>query len=236
MLIPNINEQYHLYAILLIASLLIGLFIPGVKLAKAGIRKDVLVCVGLLNLMLALFFGKIYTMISEGSLNVLRTGFSSLGGLIGFLAGTYIFYFICDKDKRILENYILSLPLIYAISKMGCFFAGCCHGMEYSGIFCVRYDVGSACRVESDVFPVQLAETVVFLGIYLLFSFKKMVNNKVTVILLVSAVAKFSLDFFRYSHMGKIVTSNQIVCVVIIILCIALFVFGKRKMNTFKWG
>ena len=236
MLIPNINEQYHLYGILLIASLVIGLFIPGIKLAKTGIRKDVLLCVAILNMFLALFCGKIYSMISAGSIDIFRTGFSSLGGLIGFLIGTYIFYFICDKDKRILENYILSLPLIYAISKMGCFFAGCCHGIEYNGIFSVRYDVGSACRVESDVFPVQLAETVVFLGIYLLFSFKKMVNNKVTVILLVSAVAKFSLDFLRYSHMGKIVTSNQIVCGVIIILCIALFVFGKRKMNTFKWG
>ena len=237
MLIPNINEQYHLYAILLIASLLIGLFIPGVKLAKAGIRKDVLVCVGLLNLMLALFFGKIYTMISEGSLDVLRTGFSSLGGLIGFLIGTYIFYFICDKDKRILENYILSLPLIYAISKMGCFFAGCCHGIEYNGIFCVRYDVGSACRVPGEVFPIQLAEAVVFLCIYFVLGRMRKTHikeNIVSVTLLVSAVAKFSLDFFRYSHVGKIVTSNQIVCGLLIIVCVVFCTFRKLKMESLQ--
>ena len=100
MLIPNINEQYHLYPILLIASLVIGLLIPSIKLSKAGVRKDILLCVALLNMFLALFFGKIYTMIADKNTDIIRSGFSSLGGLIGFLIGTYIFYIICDKDKK----------------------------------------------------------------------------------------------------------------------------------------
>ena len=99
MMIPNINEQFHLYPILLIASLVMGLLIPSIKLSKAGIRKDILLCVALLNMFLALFFGKAYTMIAEKSTDLLRTGFSSLGGLVGFLIGIYIFYLICDKDK-----------------------------------------------------------------------------------------------------------------------------------------
>ena len=65
MLIPNINETYHFYSILLVVSLVIGLAIPSVKLAKAGMRKDILLCVALLNMFLALFFGKIYTMIAK---------------------------------------------------------------------------------------------------------------------------------------------------------------------------
>lgn len=228
MMIPNINEQFHLYPILLIASLVIGLLIPSIKLSKAGIRKDILLCVALLNMFLALFFGKVYTMIAEKSTDLLRTGFSSLGGLVGFLIGTYIFYLICDKDKRIPENYVISLPLIYAISKIGCFLAGCCHGIEYTGIFNVRYEAGSACEVMTGVFPVQMAETIVFIVLYFILYTKKRKENIVTMTLVLSAVAKFALDFFRYSHAGKILSTNQMVCLIIAIACVAV---GLSKMK-----
>lgn len=229
MLIPNINEQYHLYPILLIASLIIGLLIPSIKLAKAGIRKDVLLCVALLNMFLALFCGKMYTMIADKSTDIFRTGFSSLGGLIGFLIGTYIFYLICDKDKRILKNYIISLPLIYAVSKVGCFLAGCCHGIEYAGIFSVKYEVDSACALVTAVFPVQITETIVFLGIYILLNMKKKKENIVTYTLLLCTVAKFILDFLRYSHIGKLLSFNQIICLVIAFICIICDLVNSRR-------
>lgn len=220
MLIPNINEQFHLYPILLIASLVIGLAIPSIKLAKAGMRKDILLCVALLNMFLALFFGKIYTMIAEQNWDLIRSGFSSLGGLIGFLTGIYIFYFICDKDKKITESYVTSLPLIYAISKLGCFLAGCCHGIEYTGVLSVRYETSSACEVTTEVLPVQMMETIVFIGIYVLLNIKVSNENKVITTLLLSAIAKFALDFLRYSHIGQGLSVNQVVCLMIVGGCI----------------
>lgn len=231
MLIPNINEQYHLYAVLLIASLVIGLLIPSIKLSKAGIRKDVLLCVALLNMFLALFFGKIYTMIADKSTDIIRSGFSSLGGLAGFLAGTYIFYFICDKDKKIMDNYIISLPLIYAISKIGCFFAGCCHGMEYTGVLNVRYEIGSACEITTGVLPIQIIETIVFTGIYISLNMLKTKENIVIKTLLLSTLAKFILDFFRYSHIGKLLSFNQIVCLIIAVVCMVYSLVKKGRLK-----
>lgn len=231
MLVPNINEQFHLYPILLILSLVIGILIPSIKLAKAGMKKDILLCVALLNMFLALFFGKMYTMVAEKSIDFIRTGFSSLGGLIGFLAGTYAFYFICDKDKKILENYIISLPLIYAISKVGCFLAGCCHGIEYIGIFSIRYETSSACQVTTEVLPVQMLETIVFVGIYILLNIKVANENKVVTTLLLSAIAKFALDFLRYSHIGQILSTNQIVCLSIAVVCILYKVVSGKFLR-----
>ncbi len=231
MLIPNINAQFHLYSILLIASLVIGLLIPSIKLSKAGMRKDILFCVALLNMFMALFFGKVYTMIAEKDWDIIRTGFSSLGGLIGFLAGTYIFYFICDKDKKIPESYVISLPLIYAISKIGCFLAGCCHGVSYTGILSVRYETGSACALTTGVFPVQIVETIVFVGIYLLLHIKKLKENRVLITLFLSALAKFLLDYLRYSHMGQILSFNQIMCLIIVIVCIMFGLIKNRRQE-----
>lgn len=234
MLIQNINEQYHLYPILLIASLVIGLLIPSIKLAKAGMRKDILLCVAVLNMFLALFFGKIYTMIADKTTDIIRSGFSSLGGLVGFLIGTYIFYFICDKDKKIPDNYIISLPLIYAISKIGCFFAGCCHGIEYLGVFNVRYELSSACEVTTGVLPIQIIETIVFFSIYLILSIvkkAKIKENIVTITLLLSTIAKFILDFLRYSHTGKILSFNQIVCLIIAFVCIVCSLIKNRSLE-----
>ena len=228
MLIANINETYHLYPIFLIGSLIIGILIPSIQLAKAGMRKDILLCVGLLNMFMALFFGAMYTMIANRNFNLLQIGFSSLGGLIGFLSGTYIFYLMCDKDKKILENYVVSLPLIYGISKMGCFFAGCCHGIEYSGILNVRYEEGSACALTGNVFPVQITETIVFFLIYFLMRKKK--ENIVVTTLLFSALAKLSLDFLRYSHEGKILSGNQIVCLMIAAVC-AIYILVRGRKN-----
>lgn len=231
MLIPNINEQYHLYPILLIASLVIGLLIPSIKLAKAGIRKDVLFCVALLNMFMALFFGKVYTMIADKNWDIIRSGFSSLGGLIGFLAGTYIFYFICDKDKKIPESYVASLPLIYAISKVGCFLAGCCHGIEYAGFLSVRYETDSACALTTGVFPVQITETILFVIIYLAVNAIKTKKSIVTITLLLSASAKFILDFLRYSHVGKVLSLNQIICLVVVVVCIICSLIGNKRFK-----
>ena len=228
MLIANINETYHLYPIFLIGSLIIGILMPSIKLAKVGMRKDILLCVGLLNMFMALFFGAMYTMIADRNFNLLEIGFSSLGGLIGFLLGTFIFYLICDKDKKILENYVVSLPFIYGISKMGCFFAGCCHGIEYSGILNVRYEEGSACALTGSVFPLQITETIVFLLIYFLMRKKK--ENIVVTTLLFSALAKFSLDFLRYSHVGKLLSGNQMVCLVIAAVCV-LYVWVRGRKH-----
>ena len=51
--------------------------------------------------------------------------------------------------------------------------------------------------------------------------------------LFLCATAKFLLDFLRYSHVGKIVSFNQIVCLVIVVSCViyGFVINGRRKKN-----
>ena len=46
---------------------------------------------------------------------------------------------MCPSNKTFIKGAIISLPLIYSISKLACFFAGCCFGLPYDGLFSVTY-------------------------------------------------------------------------------------------------
>ena len=59
---------------------------------------------------------------------------------------------------------------------------------------------------------------------------KKKKENIVIYTLVSSTVAKFLLDFLRYSHIGKLLSFNQIICLVIAVICI-ICVWAKSRRS-----
>lgn len=116
------------------------------------------------------------------------------------------------------KGYIVVLPLTYGISKIGCFLAGCCYGLPYNGPFYVKYHGDMVYVSEMTLFPVQLAETVVFILIFLVgyyWAYVKDLENATILILCVCALAKFLLDYLRASHTNQILSMNQIACIIV---------------------
>ena len=58
------------------------------------------------------------------------------------------------------------------MSKLACFFAGCCYGLPYDGVGCVIYPSG----LNISLIPVQLLETVTFMIIFIICIL--LMNNK----------------------------------------------------------
>ena len=56
---------------------------------------------------------------------------------------------------------------MYAVGKIGCFFAGCCYGIEYNGFLNVTYNYSAIAPKGISLFPIQLLESIVFLIIFL---------------------------------------------------------------------
>ena len=111
--------------------------------------------------------------------------------------------------------YVLALGLMYAVSKLGCFFAGCCAGMRYQGPGSIRYlDNGAAGEY---LFPVQLAETILFLLAFLLLHrmAERKRNGIIPKSLLLYAILKFVLDYLRYYEDRKIFSANQWGCLLV---------------------
>ena len=214
---------------MIVLSCAIGIGLQYIMNIKRGIEKRTAGFVALLSPFMSLFFGLLLTYASSGGKEF---GLSSLGGLAGMYGSVLTLALIIgDKEKSrvMFENCTLVLPLMYSISKLGCLFAGCCHGRPYSGPFCIEY-TGRVTETGT-VFPVQLSETVVFLIIFAAGAvmFAKGSKAVIYMVFIASAAAKALLDFTRESHIGRILSLNQILCLIMIAVCIGYLIVKNKK-------
>lgn len=159
--------------------------------------------------------------------NIEKVSLSSYGGAIGAIIAAIVFEKIYSKKNVFIKASILSLPLVYSISKLGCFFAGCCYGLPYKGIFSVTYTAD----LNIPLVPIQLMETITFLIIFIISLYLKNNKNQVFITLIISALAKFLLDFLRYDHLTKIITTNQIISIIFIIIAIIMIMKNKSRQK-----
>ena len=125
-----------------------------------------------------------------------------------------------------------AIPLMYGISKIGCFLAGCCYGIKYNGPLSITYKYSLSAPKNISLLPIQIIETITFILIYLYISKKKKENkNIIGITLLLCGLSKFLLDYLRMNHIDKILTVNQIVSIPFII--IGLILYFKEKSREF---
>ena len=134
-------------------------------------------------------------------------GFYSLGGVLG----GYIAYVIMGKitpeyKREYLESFVIAAPIMYGIGKIGCSIGGCSGGRLIHGA----------------IFPVQKVEAVCFIIAFVIscmFRIKNKYDAYVAVI--VYTLLKIVLDFFRFTHNDSLISMNQILCGVIIVITLA---------------
>lgn len=186
---------------------------------------------------LFIFFGaKIVDGLMRGEMitseNFAEFGLSSVGGAIGALIGIslYILFFRKNKQKFLLL-YMLPLPLVYGVAKLGCFFTGCCYGVFYNGLFSVTYYHSSFVNGVS-LFPVQLLETILniflFVGLYVDFIRKYNCINTIGKTLFFVSIIKFMTDYLRASHQGIFLSMNQMICIFFLLIGGLIWIISKH--------
>lgn len=222
--IPKIN--FPIYMIIILLSIFIGMIYVFNSLKKIS-KVDNLYLYFILNMMLTLFMGIMVSIILSGSFDFSSIGLSSYGGVVGVILSSLIFEKIIPYDGNLIKLSIISLPLIYGLSKIACFISGCCYGIPYDGLLFVRYN-------ELNVFPVQFLETIVFIIIFIICNRFKNNKNIIWYTIFTSAFFKFLLDFLRYDHISKLITVNQIISIILMILSIIVLIFKKKIYNEKK--
>ena len=218
MKISKIN--FPIYGIIICISIIIGILYIYLSL-KDDIKKDKRINYFFILLYpFVLSFGLMYTNIIEG-----KMGLSSFGGLIGAILAAIIFEKILPTKNKVLKYTILSMTLIYGISKIACFIVGCCFGIPYEGILSVTYING----LNIPVFPVQALEVI--LNLILFFILNKIKNNKyiIPITLISASTLKFLTDFLRYSHIEEAISINQVICLLTILIGIVIIIIKRRR-------
>ena len=209
------TRETHVYPVMILTAVAAGLIVQYLLNTRRGIRKDIAGIAILAGVFFSLGGGLLLTFItSKGQ----YFGLSSLGGLVGLYAANVLVAVIAKRPYYptiMAQDATLVLPLMYGISKIGCFCAGCCRGAGYHGFGAVTYieDAGSI-----TVLPVQLLETLSFFGIFALgmLWFHQKKNGAVHVVFIGCMVVKFALDFLRESHTGLILSQTQVFCLILL--------------------
>lgn len=229
-----LNTSVHVYGIFIFLSIIVGTIII-CKNSKSDMNdKFEMICFIFYIILGTIFGAKYFTLLTNfdkfRNYDFFEIGLSSYGAVIGLLIIIIIFSKQFKKNMEdILYNVITVVPLMYSIGKMGCFFVGCCYGIEYNGIFSITYNYSYSAPNFVKLFPVQLVESVLFLIIFIYLIFKKQKEEDKTKIIcdtiILCSLSKFTLDYFRNSHKNTIISINQIVS---LIFCL-IFIYIKLK-------
>lgn len=227
----NINNDYGAispYSIMIALAFIVGLYVQCRLNFNRGISRKTSFKLIMISPAASIICALLLTYYSSGGQYI---GLSSMGGLVGMYIGVLLSSVVhCNygETRVMIENCTFTLPLMYSISKIGCLFAGCCHGIEYNGFLSLHYI--NAKGEEMTVFPVQLIETIVFFIIFVvgIVLYKMHSRKSLYMTFGLSVSAKFMLDFFRESHNGKVLSLNQILCIVLIAAAIGIYWIYKR--------
>ena len=230
-----INTDFPLYSLFIIIALLSNIIII---LLTSKYSKIETICLLLYENTGILLGAKLLTYILNYSnydeFDFFELGLSSYGAVIGALLFLLLFSLQFKKlFKDLLSLFIVPIPLMYAIGKIGCFLVGCCYGIKYSGIFSVVYNYSLHAPVGVSLFPIQLVESIVFLLIFIYMLNKKLQNKfntqTIGISFILCGLAKFILDFFRMSHQNVILSINQYISLIFIVVGFIILLSLKKN-------
>ena len=132
-----------------------------------------------------------------------------MGGLIGGVVSFLIIYFIVRNklSGRIVDVISLvpcCITIAHGFGRIGCFFAGCCYGIETDSFLGVKFP-----HLDHPVHPTQLYEAAflfILFGVMLFLLLKFNFKHNMSVYLISYGIFRFLLEFIRGDHRGELVT------------------------------
>lgn len=232
------KEFLSLYGICIAIGVL-GAVLVLFKFAKGKIKEsfiDFLFYNGIaaiaLGFMSAILFQTFYNYLETGVWN--WGGMTFIGGLIGgvisFLAGYFIFR---PKLEGRLIDIVTLIPccilIAHAFGRIGCLFAGCCHGPKMDGFPGVWMEPNG--EVAGYYFPTQIVESLflfIMFGVCLWLYLKKGFKHNLSLYLLSYGVFRFFIEFARADDRGSFVAGlspSQFWSLVMVVASVAVYFF-----------
>ena len=169
-----------------------------------------------------------------------ETGATFYGGLIGGIAAFLAVYFfggrllhvgaLREEFPRVTSLAACSITLAHACGRIGCFFAGCCHGRETDAWYGVYMPA-----VGARVIPTQLIEAVFLAALcaFLIFRALREKKDGFPVYLVTYGFFRFFLEFLRGDYRGaspvSFLTPSQFTALILTAAGMLLLLLPKKK-------
>ena len=240
-----------LYSVWIVVGIIVCLIFTIFAMKKSGYSataSDTIIIIGILSIIIgflfAILFQAFYDYINNPSAGFhIHGGMTFLGGLIGgvitFVGLYFLYVYVINprlKDGNFFKSNMnkglwylvriapISITIAHAFGRIGCLFAGCCHGKPtdaWSGIY--SYNAGTV------VVPTQLFEAIflfVLSGVLALMFFKFHSKDTMAIYLVSYGIWRFVIEYFRADYRGSFIpglSPSQFWSIIMVILGIATF-------------
>ena len=187
----------------------------------------------------AVLFQAVYNALEHGRFQITAsTGATFYGGLIGGIAVFLAVYFIAGRILLKKGEAMQTLPVIsriapgsiavaHALGRIGCLFAGCCHGRVTNAWYGIYH-----AYIGQKAVPIQLYEAIFLLLLGALMTWRLLKGKKGNLMLYLAlyAVWRFVIEYFRADERGATLVSflspSQLVAVLMFLIGGGFFLYG----------
>ena len=240
---------FDMYSVFMFIGILACFALLYLYMKKNNLKRNyildslILACISIaLGILSAALFQFIFDSLKENSTNPIfsMTFFGGLiGGVITFIIGYFLYMKKRYPDNSFIKDIVIIAPacitIAHAFGRIGCFMAGCCHGIETDSILGVRFP-----GLEHNVYPTQLFEAIfLFLLSSILFylAYKHKFKYTFTIYLISYGIFRFLIEFIRGDDRGAflgILSPSQVISIICILIGIGImiyFILASKKSN-----
>ncbi len=167
------------------------------------------------------------------TLDILRSGFVFLGGLIGGTAGGFYYVLKNKLDYRKYMDFVAPIvPFGHAVGRMGCFFNGCCYGRPTDSCIGIVFPaIGDGVpRIPSQL--IEVFFLLIIVGTLLFWHSRRKYKGQLFILYITwYSIFRFINEFFRGDPRGGLMffSTSQWISLFAIV---AITIFGyKLKYN-----
>lgn len=239
----------RLYGLMIGIGFLLGMTLAARQAKKEGINPDRVLDMGVYLLLAAVVGSRVLyvlTSLHEFRANPLDVFAIWKGGLVfygGLLAAVPVgIWYVKKHGLPVWQTADIMAPSVslgHVFGRLGCFFAGCCYGAPCSGPAGITFsDPHSLAPLGVSLYPTQLMESggeLIIFGLLLaLRRYKRFDGQIFGLYLLLYAVLRFVIEFFRGDvargvYFGGLISTSQIIAILIAVAALAGISIGWRK-------
>lgn len=237
----------HMYGVMIAVGFIAAFWLCDFRAGKKGLKKDIIeyllygaIVGGLVGTRLVYYIVSMPEIIKDVSiLWDFSHGYVVYGGILGGILADFI---VCKwKKVDFLPYFDLVMPAVamaQGFGRIGCFFAGCCYGIETTLPIGFTYHSSAIAPVGVKLIPTQLISS---LGDFLIFALllifarkKRRPGNVAGLYLLLYGIGRFFVEFLRNDHRGNVgnISTSQFISIPIVLIGVFFLLRKKQAVES----